>query len=583
MDLIDRLSDSELFQNLDREDLAEVAALAHEHHVVPGTVLCRQADIGSTFFVIDSGQALVRRVDDRGFSRPVGVVREGDTFGTTSLLLAEPRDATVIARTDMRIWTIEREAFERLLDQRPAILRMLVLPDTVVERRSLPNYSWLGPSERVVHYCHRHWIPLVLTLAAGTLGVAMMLAVIVGVLRASGQAWDPTLWLLIPVAGWLIFVVWHWFDWVNDQVVVTTQRISYRKQVAMFYEERNEVPIDRVQNINVETTLMGRLFKYGTMIIQTASETGTMVLEQLPHPDRVRDAIWDQTQRTQATLHATERRLMADALVNQLGIEINEGLPEPPAYGEGTVADRQPQIVEDEGPAIAWRRVRDWIRLMDIHPRDTRSGADQVVWRKHWIFLVRSAFLPAAATLIVGTLAALSWFGVPSMLAGSMAYRLIVLGLALGAALWLLWAIVDWANDQYIITRDRIADVEQRPFSMHSERREASLGVIQNVRFVIPHFWAALWGYGNVLVQTAGPGDFTFDRVPRPAQVQAEIFRRLEAFRQQEREAEASQRRSEMAEWFAVYRDLSEHSGADDQFGDLSSDDIGADRDEPRS
>ena len=75
MELIDRLSDSELFQNLALEDLAEIAALAREHRVVPGTILCRQADIGRAFFVIDSGQALVRRVDDRGFSRPVGVLQ----------------------------------------------------------------------------------------------------------------------------------------------------------------------------------------------------------------------------------------------------------------------------------------------------------------------------------------------------------------------------------------------------------------------------------------------------------------------------------------------------------------------------
>ncbi len=583
MDLIDRLSTSDLFQNLAREDLAEIAALAREHRVVPGTTLCRQADIGSTFFVIDSGEALVRRVDDRGFSRPVGVLRAGDSFGTTSLLLAEPRDASVIARSDMHLWTIERAAFQRLLDDRPAIARMLVLPDTVAERTSFPNFSWLGPSERVIHYCHRHWIPLVLTLGAGTVGIALVLAVIVGAIRATGQGWDPTLWLLIPGSGWLIFVVWHWFDWVNDQVVVTTQRISYREQVALFYEERNEVPIDRVQNINVETTLMGRMFKYGTMIIQTASETGTMILEQLPYPDRVRDAIWDQTERTKATRHATERRLMADALMNQLGIEIDEDLPEPPAHREGVVEDGQPQIMEDEGPAGVWRRMRDWIRSFDVLPRDSRSELDQVVWRKHWLFLIRAAFLPAVVTLVVGTLAALSWFGVPPALAGTVAYPLIVLGLALGAALWLLWAIVDWANDQYIVTLDRIIDVEQRPFSMRSERREASLGVIQNVRFVIPHFWAALWGYGNVLVQTAGPGDFTFDRVPRPARVQAEIFRRLEAFRQQERESEANQRRSEMAEWFAVYRDLSERSADEDQFTDLSLHDIGTDRGEPQS
>jgi len=113
-----------------------------------------------------------------------------------------------------------------------------------------------------------------------------------------------------------------------------------------------------------------------------------------------------------------------------------------------------------------------------------------------------------------------------------------------------------------MVTDDRIVDVEQRPFSLHSERREASLSVIQNVRFVIPHFWAALWGYGNVVVQTAGTGDFTFDRVHKPAEVQAEIFRRIEAYRERGRQQEAARRRQEMAEWFAVYRELQEPSAA---------------------
>ena len=48
---------------------------------------------------------------------------------------------------------------------------------------------------------------------------------------------------------------------------------------------------------------------------------------------------------------------------------------------------------------------------------------------------------------------------------------------------------------------------------MRSERREASLGVIRTC-VLSPHFWAALWGYGSVLVQTTGRGDFV-RRVPR--------------------------------------------------------------------
>ncbi|MHB1319910.1 MAG: cyclic nucleotide-binding domain-containing protein [Anaerolineae bacterium] len=563
MDLVDRLSASTLFQNLDGEDLASVAALAREHHVPAGRTLCRQADIGTTFFVIDSGEAIVRRVDDKGFARPVATLREGDSFGITSLLLSEPRDATVISQAEMHVWTIERQAFQELLSQRPSIVRSLAIPDDIAIRQRMPTYSWLAPSEQVVLSCHKHWMPLVLLLGGATLLLVLMFGAVVAYLIGSSQAWDPTLWLIIPGALYLAFVVWHWFDWVNDQVVVTTQRISFREQVALFYEARNEVPIDRVQNINVVLSFMGRLLNYGTMVIETAAETGTLTLDQIPFPERVRDAIWDQTERAQATQRATERRLMADALTSQLGIDTHEQLPQDVVPGEG-LADGGPQASDDDGLRGAWRRAVVWIQSLDLFPRAAIAAADQVVWRKHAIFLVRAMLLPLLITLTMASLAVLSWFGVPALLADySSIYSPVVLVLAIVSGLWLLWVVVDWANDQYIITNDRIIDVEQRPFSMRSERREASLAVIQNVRFVIPHFWAALWGYGNVVVQTAGRGDFTFDRVGRPGDVQAEIFRRIEAYRERGRQQEATRHRREMAEWFSIYRDLEGSAGVD--------------------
>jgi uncharacterized membrane protein YdbT with pleckstrin-like domain len=572
MDLVKRLSASELFGQLSADELALVAGLARAHTIPAGTTLSRQADIGTTFFVIDSGEAIIQRVDDRGFARPVATLREGDTFGTTSLMLSEPRDATVVSSTEMNLWTIERRAFQDLLASRPSVARALSVPDEIAARLHMPDFAWLGPSERVVRYCHRHWMPLLLRVSAATLVLAAVLGVVLLYLQKSGQEWDPTLGLLVPVAIYIAFVTWHWFDWVNDQVVVTTQRISYREQVALFYETRNDVPIDRVQNINVISTLAGRAFGYGTMIIETASATGTLKLEQIPSPERVRDAIWNQTERAQATQRAAERRLMTDALASQLGIDTREALPDDSVASEGDA----PNAVGQSETAEVWGRLVGWLRSAYVY---TRPTPDQVVWRKHPIFLVRAMILPLTVTIFAVTLAVLSWFGVPVAVSARFAiYPLVTLALSLASAFWLAWVIIDWANDQYIITGDRIIDVEQRPFSLRSERREASLSMIQNARFIIPHFWAALWGYGNVIVQTAGHGDFTFDRVSRPSEVQAEIFRRIEAYRERGRQQEATRRRQEMAEWFSVYRELGEIGQAGRITGDLPRD-VGADRD----
>jgi hypothetical protein len=125
---------------------------------------------------------------------------------------------------------------------------------------------------------------------------------------------------------------------------------------------------------------------------------------------------------------------------------------------------------------------------------------------------------------------------------------------------WWLWIFEDWQNDIYQVTSARIIDVEQLPFALRSERREAGLGQIQNVNLRVPGVVGRLLGYGSVTIETAGAGAFTFDYVKNPQAVQAEIFRRMETFKRREREKEAERRQDELLDWFSIY-DQMRHPG----------------------
>ncbi|MBM3188640.1 MAG: cyclic nucleotide-binding domain-containing protein, partial [Chloroflexi bacterium] len=94
LDLIEHLRRAPVFSRMSEWHLDLVAGICDVHVVPAGTRLCRQADLGALFFLIESGEAVLHRVDERGLQRPVGLVRAGDSFGTTSLFLGEPRDAT---------------------------------------------------------------------------------------------------------------------------------------------------------------------------------------------------------------------------------------------------------------------------------------------------------------------------------------------------------------------------------------------------------------------------------------------------------------------------------------------------------
>ena len=563
MDLVTRLRNTPLFRFVSFDGLSLLATIAHEHDVDEGALLCRQADLGAHFFLIDDGEALIQRIDENGFQRPVGTLREGDSFGVTSLYLPEPRDATVIARTAMRIWTIERGEFQALLSNYPRLRREVTLPDELQARQRMPHFDWFGPLENTVHFAHRHWLSLARSLWVPTLVMLSLLMVLTALLALDLLRFDPTVPLVIAAGLYLALVVWHWFDWANDHFVVTTQRISYRQRVAFMYESRSEVPIDRVQNINVIQTFSGSRLGFGTMVIETASETGTLYLQYVPQPEEMRQAIWGQAERVLATQRATERRLMSEALSSYLGIEIQESLPHEWQVGDEIPPEEIEELLPPEEELTRLGMVMDWLHTLQILPQVRIATAEQVIWRKHPIFLLMRMFLPLMIAVVTMPLAVLAHFEWPQVLKEWGAYYGFgMLALAIFAFGWLVWEISDWGNDLYIVTNDRIIDYKRRPLFLHSERREASLGVIQNVRFEIPNPWAGLLNYGCVLVQTAGRGDFTFDHVGNPADVQAEIFRRIEAYRERHRQQEAERRRREMAEWFAVYEELEGRLGA---------------------
>jgi CRP-like cAMP-binding protein len=71
-----------------------------------GTTIFHRGDEGDRFYVIDDGSVEVR-VDS---ARPVELGR-GDFFGEIALLRDVPRTATVIARTDTRLYSLNWDSF----------------------------------------------------------------------------------------------------------------------------------------------------------------------------------------------------------------------------------------------------------------------------------------------------------------------------------------------------------------------------------------------------------------------------------------------------------------------------------------
>lgn len=96
-----RLKSIPLFEEVGDEELAQIAPFAQEISVEAGKVLVREGDFSYEFMAIEEGTAEVTRGGEH-----VADLGEGDFFGEMGLLEKTLRNATVTAKTPMRLVTL---------------------------------------------------------------------------------------------------------------------------------------------------------------------------------------------------------------------------------------------------------------------------------------------------------------------------------------------------------------------------------------------------------------------------------------------------------------------------------------------
>lgn len=109
-----------IFSGLAPEDLEKIADIAHEDLYSSGGIICREGDSGDALFVIVSGDVQVVR--SAGKQESILATRGvGEFVGEMAILDSAPRSATLRAVNDVRVLTIDGEAFKSILLDRPEV------------------------------------------------------------------------------------------------------------------------------------------------------------------------------------------------------------------------------------------------------------------------------------------------------------------------------------------------------------------------------------------------------------------------------------------------------------------------------
>ncbi|MHA4811229.1 SHOCT domain-containing protein [Flavitalea flava] len=135
----------------------------------------------------------------------------------------------------------------------------------------------LQKGETILLTTYSSWTSLIIP-------VFIALAAVAGSYFIGFLPWGWTL----ALAGVLYFLI-RYYSWKVNIWVVTNFRVIDETGLLSHYAK--ESPLDKINNVSYDQTLIGRLFNYGHVEIQTAAEVGATDYFNVNHPKRLKDTI----------------------------------------------------------------------------------------------------------------------------------------------------------------------------------------------------------------------------------------------------------------------------------------------------
>jgi uncharacterized membrane protein YdbT with pleckstrin-like domain len=152
----------------------------------------------------------------------------------------------------------------------------------------------LKQDEKKLLIIRQHWIKLVLPI------LLWLVAAVLLILFAGNTG-------LIITLVTAIYPMYEYLNWKHNLWCITNLRVV--DESGFFSRYSKESPLDKINNVEYDQTLWGRIFGYGNVDIQTAAELGETRYHLIHHPKLLKDTIThaqEEYKKTQITKQATQ-------------------------------------------------------------------------------------------------------------------------------------------------------------------------------------------------------------------------------------------------------------------------------------
>ena len=529
------------FRHLKDDDVAKICALATLVNLAKNEVLHIEGTEEVNFYLLVSGKLQLSEVSRRSGVKPPRLIRPGEFFGADYQLYRVVRAYEAKATAASQLISLSPDLIRQVIREIPAVRTGLLDMLDLEHELSSSHMKWLGEDE-LVRLMVRHnatflWISLAgpaLALILGLLVLGFGLAVSVAALRIA---------ITILAGGWslvaFLWLIWNYVDWANDHYVVTDQRVVWLEQVVGLYESRREALLSAIKTSEVKTTQLGRILGYGDLTIYAFM--GQITFHNISDPDQVKILIDRLQKQASQKIQREDTRAMERIIRRKID-------PPPPT----PAAPPKPAAA----PAKPARRLPTLAEVAEFFSLKLRIEAgDTITYRKHWLLLFAKLWLPTLA--LMGVIFGTGWLvwarlnnnpGLPTPLTS------VVMGIFLALfpiAAW-FYVFIDWRNDIYQLTNDKLIDSERKPLG-DELTRSAPLGNIQNMDYQRIGLIGILFNFGTVTINTGADSKLTFDFISDPARAQQDIFNRLYNMQRKKQLNESTKQWEQVSDWLAAY------------------------------
>lgn len=138
----------------------------------------------------------------------------------------------------------------------------------------------MGDRENIILVSRQHWIVLFQSIT-----INLLLALLIGGVSYGIYLYlnNPLAFLLLGLLGIpMVRLLNHYMNWLNEEYVVTNFRVIQLRGV--FSKNVIDSSLEKVNDVKLAQTFIGRIFNYGDIEILTASELGVNLFEKILNP-----------------------------------------------------------------------------------------------------------------------------------------------------------------------------------------------------------------------------------------------------------------------------------------------------------